>query len=399
MTDLQKLTYCGISDYFIKNNGVLIRDENDTLIFRADFITDNNFLVSPTISKKVLLVPHDDVIDDIYNHFRLPVILITSDGVMIVVVTGKEGDAGDYVQSVCIMMRSLDMGETFSTPEIIIDNNHIDPASRVHADMLLEDKVTGDIFLFGYTADSHIQGPVIGVDISADYINDIFYIKSTDKGVTWSEKVSLKTLLMTDALSNAFQASSSTVGLQLQDGTLVVSLYDVRKVDNLNVAGDDWSMRSIIIYSPDHGDTWIRTNELPAISNEATLQVYENEIYITARQYLVNAKRQFKTSDLGLTWNVGKGDNKLLGFQTQTGSLKVKNTYLYTCPASVTDRSLATLHITKNMRDFTKFLLIDAESIMGYTCLAAYENKLFLIYEKSDGIWLVDLSEYLKYID
>ncbi|MDY0084190.1 MAG: sialidase family protein [Ignavibacteriaceae bacterium] len=399
MTELQRIEYCKISDYFIKENGVLLKDVNNSRIFKTDFISANNFLVEPVINKVRVAEPHVTVIESIYNHFRGPCVAITNNGVMICIFGAKTDGSGDFQPAVGAISRSFDMGLTFETPTMLVDNNHVDERSRAGCDQLLLDKVTNRLFAFGGSVDNHIEGPIMGVTLDPPYIWDIFYIYSDDDGATWSDKVSLKPVLMTDPLSNAFQNGASSVGIQLDDGTLVLTVYDIRQSDNLALTGNDWSMRTAMVYSTDHGDTWHRSTDLPSITNEATQDYVDGEIYITARQYTPPSKRIFKTSDFGETWVTSRGDNKLAGFQTQTSSLKVKNTHLFCCPASLTDRTLLMIHTSKKLTDFMKFLMIDAEPIYGYSSIAHYQNRLFVFYEKWDGMWLADISDYLKYID
>jgi len=363
----------------------------------TDFITANNFLVSPTMDKFAVYERLVDFMDD-SAHFRIPFCEVDNDGVYITGTDVRHGTSADYTKTDSAIKLSND-GVTFGAGAKVILNNGIDAKSRVGSNIILNDKNTGRVYIFSHSVDNHTEEALSGVVLN-DLIWDFFYRYSDDNEVTWSNEVSLKSLL-SETGANLVLPGGSNKGIVLANGTLVVPIYEARQSTNQLETGTDWQVRGGFIYSTNGGTTWQRSNLIEAPISECSVIEYgPNKIMLIGRAF-VNTKYFYTTDDLGQTWTTATLNKTatLSGTPTQVGTHKLNKTFLVTCPDNEVDRSDITLFISKKFRGFIPFLLIDTDVTYGYTCMCtdAGETKLFLIYEKANYTYWVDLTDYLKY--
>jgi hypothetical protein len=387
--------YCLIDDYFIKENGVPIYDVNGDMTILTDFITTNNFLVSPTIDKFAVFERTVDFAADL-AHFRIPFCEVTNDGTFIAGTDIRHDTSSDFTKTDTGIKRSSD-GISFGVGAKVILNNEIDAKSRVGSCIILNNKNTGRIFIFSHSVDNHTEEAVTGVVIN-DLIWDFFYKYSDDNGVTWSNSISLKSLISSTG-ANLMMPGASNKGIVMANGTLVVPVYEGRHSTNQTEVGTDFQVMAGFISSTDNGTNWLKSNLIAAPISECSVIEYEpNKLMLIGRAYQ-NYKYFYTTDDLGQTWVAAKANKTttLSGTPTQIGTHKLPKTLLVTCPDNEVDRSDITLFISKKNRAFIPFLLIDTDATYGYTCMCSTADKLFLIYEKAIYTYWVDLTDYYKY--
>lgn len=373
------------------------RDENNDLILFSQFIADNNFLISPTLDIKTVFEHDVDFVAD-SAHFRIPFIDVTNAGTIIVGTDIRHGSSSDYNLIDIGIKRSTDDGKTFGAGIKVLSNNAIDAKSRKNNGSILVDRNTGRIFIFGTAVDSHTEEPVIGVTFDPALVWDFVYKYSDDDGLTWSDEISLKSLLT--AGSNLIVSGTSAKGITMSNGVLVMPVYEGRQSDNTTETGDDFIVKGKFFYSTDHGTTWQICASAPPVplSEHSILEYETGKLMMIGRAY-VNTKYIYTTDDMGATWVAHKGNKSysMTGTPTEVGTHKLSDTFIFTCPDNESDRSELTLFISKHCRAFKPFLLIDGAVTYGYSCIAGRGDNLYMIYEKNDGTHFIDLSAYVKY--
>lgn len=399
MTLDELYTYCKIKDMYATENGRLILDESGRPIFWNKFIEDNNFLVSPTLDSKLIFTPGTNF-TSVVGRFRIPYIEITNNGVIIAGTDVRYNTASDYTETDTGIRRSTDGGATWGPDVTLFANNGIDPKSRKHNGTILVDRTINRVFVFAFVIDNYTDEAITGLVLDPPLLWDLVYKYSDDDGATWSDEISLKALL-TDATANCFLGGSSNKGITMQDGTIVLPIYDGRQSDNTTASGDDWQMRSGIIYSTDHGATWTKSNLVAAPLNECScVEIEAGKLLLIARGIgdYQHIKGIFETEDMGETWTAHVGNAVLKGFECQIGTQYMANKKLVSFPIDLTERKDLRIQMTKYFRKFKQFLRIDSEAVYGYSSMAYYNNKLYMIYEKWDGTRFIDLSDYVKYL-
>lgn len=399
-TQFQHAEYCGIDDYFIQENGVPILDANGNLQFLTDFITANDFLTTPIISKSFVFEEGVDYAE-LSANFRIPFIEVTNAGTIIAGTDLRHLTSADFTKTDIIIKRSTDGGASWGASIMVLENNGIDVKSRKNNGSILVDRSTGRIFIFGEVIDSYCDTAVIGVVFDPPIVWDFVYKYSDDDGLTWSAEVSLKTLLTSGA--NVLAPGTSAKGLTMVDGTLVMPYYEGRQSDNTLETGTDWSVMAGIIYSTNRGTTWQKSATFPQIpcSEHSVLEYETGKLMFIGRAYL-NTKYIYTTNDMGATWvaHTGNKSSSLSGIPTEIGSHFLNGkTFLVTCPDNEVERSDITLFWSKKCRAFIPFLLIDTDLCYGYTCIAQNGVNLYMVYEKNVGTYFVNLTPYYKYLN
>lgn len=384
----------------------MYKDINGYPVTINKFISDNNLLDAPVLDSQLLFecgVSFPDAfpegIDE--SFFRIPFVETTNNGVIIVGSDIRYHTQNDFTKAHTGIKRSLDGGLTWEADQIIHTSNLIDTKSRKHNASTLVDRNTGRVFIFASVLDSYCENPgPIGEVFDPPALWDFVYKYSDDDGATWSEEISLKTTVY-DALTNLTFPGTSTAGITLSDGTLVLSIYDGRQNENTDDTGDDWYMRTGLIYSTDHGDTWIKTNLIETYLNESAIVEFDSGIVLIGRGNN-DGKKLFYTNDLGISWSAYYGNKYIQSYVCETGMIKFVSGSewrgIVSCPYNAIERSNGTIWLTKYWRKFKAFIQFEPNAFEGYSCLAQYDNHLYMVTEKTDGIWFYDLSEFTQYL-
>ncbi len=378
----------------------MYKDENGYPVLLSKFITDNNFLTSPTLDITTVL---DHGVNFVAQnaYFRIPFIDVTNNGVIIVGSDIRHDTASDYTMTDTGIIRSLDGGSTWGSDQMLFLNNGIAAKSRKHNPSILIDKNTNRVFIFVFVIDSYTDEANTGLVLDPPIIWDFVYKYSDDDGATWSDEISLKALL-TDLTANYYLSGSSTKGITLSDGTLIMPIYDGRQSNDLSEPGTDFQFRSGFIYSTDHGATWIKSTMVLAPTNECSvIDLQDGRLLLVCREY-GNNKRIFITEDMGVSWTPYIGDKYLAGYVCQISTHRFisgsKSRSLICFPTDLEARSNGKIFITNYFRRFREFLLVESGIYNGYTCFAQNGDKLYMVLEKDGDILFYDLNDYVQYL-
>ncbi|MEG0578752.1 MAG: sialidase family protein, partial [Niameybacter sp.] len=233
-------------------------------------------------------------------------------------------------------------------------------------------------------------------------MQDLVYAYSDDDGKTWSEEISLKKFY--DDACNLFLQGPGN-GIQLENGTLVIPIQRwVPPHTNIrSTAG--------IIYSTDHGATWHQSEtRIETYSSESSIVEYKpNEILISCRTPLTDARGFYTTSDLGTTWTPHTSNNTLYelgGCQSPLLKFTAPNQKEYCVYATPQhtgiswQRSKLTLMVTDDYIHWNTIAEVLHTSNDGYSCFT-YDNQaqaLYLLTEQKGDIVCHNLSCYLPAI-
>ncbi|MGC0251236.1 exo-alpha-sialidase [Pseudactinotalea sp. Z1748] len=220
-----------------------------------------------------------------------PTVERTQDGELLVVYYDSPGhaDADGRIS----MVRSTDDGETWSSPEVLIDSELDD------RDPSLIETSDGTLLMNFFRTDWHSDpAEIVGT----------FVTKSEDGGDTWSEPVLVETEMSgeSDILDGPYQtgwAGTSDKILELDNGELLVPIY--------GTVPDDPDRRASVVRSTDGGETWPIENEssVPhdpgwSLNEPALTQARDGEVTMMIRTHHGDGAAYVTTSDdRGLTWS------------------------------------------------------------------------------------------------
>lgn len=331
------------------------------------------------------------------NSFRIPFLATTKKGTLIAGGDVRYVDHTDFNNIDICIARSEDGGKSWIDKQVIIKNNGVMEHSRKMDGCIVVDYNTGRIFVFALSVDLHHH-----LDTNNNEKQSFVYVYSDDDGKTWSNEISLRDFY--DDESILFLQGPGN-GIQLKDGTLVVPVQ--RWVENIHKHRSFAS----IIYSKDGGETWQKAKSFIDVytSESSVIEYKDNEIIISCRSPLTNARGFYKTTNLGETWEEYECHNTMLEFggcQSPLYKFKAPNGKDYFLHMAVQqydslwERNKLTLFVSEDCINWNKVSEIVHNSNHGYSCITYSEERqqLYVLVEYEDALHFYNITCFLPNI-
>ena len=122
-----------------------------------------------------------------HKSYRIPAIIALKNKEILAFAEGRVNNSGDFGDINIVMKRSADKGKTWSPVKVLVNYASLqagNPAPVV--DMLDPEHPQGVVYLFYNTGNIH-EGEVR----KGNGLREVWYIKSTDQGNSWSEAVNI----------------------------------------------------------------------------------------------------------------------------------------------------------------------------------------------------------------
>lgn len=230
--------------------------------------------------------------DDNVNSYRIPSIVTTTDGTLLVFCEARRESWKDKSRTDIVLKRSTDDGKTWSTMQDLTQGTtgaYMDPTPIV-------DAITGRVFLFAtfWPTNDHS-----GIQ------NKAFLLTSDDHGKTWTTPKDITSnLLAKGSTPNGFGPGS---GLQMQG-----DIYKDRLILPMRVSdAKGKNTRDVTVYSNDHGATWCLGNNSDANNEFQIAESPHNTLIYNAR--ISNGRLISRSTDGGITWTKAVKDTYLPG--------------------------------------------------------------------------------------
>ena len=265
---------------------------------------------------------------DRYHTFRIPGMIVTQDGSILVFAEGRRGDGSDPRRDEnapidLVMRRSIDNGHTWQ--EMVI----IDSGFRPNGDLVdfgdptpVLDATTGTVFLFyGQLPDIAPTNLAYGQSPHPKDSNHIVWSRSSsDNGKTWSDRSQVlypdEPEKTSDGLywRQAEPGPGSGIQLQWQDenglpnGRLIIPA----KRAGSRTAEGPVTVEPFVYYSDDHGKSWQVGNVTPGpdANEDEVVELIDGRLLLDARQIRPgNFRRRHLSTDGGVTWASDNPDN------------------------------------------------------------------------------------------
>lgn len=198
----------------------------------------------------------------------------------------RSGDASDHRCPHHIQMRrSTDGGRSFSEDICLI------PSGGVHCwtnPIPVYDPAINRLFLF--YSDNH-----------ENVKTDNFLIYSDDEGITWSTPRKINGILEEPEHSPPFHLAGPGHGIQLRSGRLIMPFWHRFKGTEVPLEERGYCMS--ILYSDDHGQSWIRTGltGFEHFCNESGVAETDSDLVRIIR-VMENATYISRSADGGISW-------------------------------------------------------------------------------------------------
>lgn len=362
---------------------------------------------TPVLRMGIALRQHGQ---DGVNTTRIPGLTTTTHGTLIAIYDARHEMSRDLQGDIDICYnRSTDGGRTWTPIQTAINmgtwGNLPKRYNGVSDGSVTCDTVTGDLYICGVwmhgVLDSKTgkwieglnekstiwnhqwleRGSQPGYDVKQS--SQFLMVKSTDDGITWSTPFNLTRQLKPKNFW--LFAPAPGAGITMKDGTIVIP------AQGRNETGQQIST---LIYSKDHGNSWIAGNVSTTGTNENMIvQLRDSSLMLNARVFNNRGKESGNgravaiTKDLGKTWKEHATSHHALIEPACQASLLQHNGILYFFnPNDKHSRIKHTLKVSfddGNTWPESYWIEMDAKSGAGYSCMTVWNDELCILYEGS----------------
>ncbi len=302
-----------------------------------------------------------------YN-YRIPGIIVSLKGTLIAYGEQRNG-ISDWAVSNIVQRRSEDNGQTWSSEQIIVkgENTQVTINNPV---MISDDNKLILVYCVNYGLKTKNGG--------------IYERESTDDGITWSEP---REILKDTNEFNVF-ATGPGHGIKCTNGRLIIPCWMVKKSENQNEKSHHPGT-VCTIYSDDHGNTWIKGENVPQGNvidpNESTIiELKDGYLLLNIRNQSETKCRAVSKSNSGIdNWSLAQLDTSLIDPVCFASAAKFKNKILFVNCNSRVKREKLSVQLFDN--SFSKSILtklIKEEG--GYADIATDNKLIYLLHEKRE---------------
>jgi sialidase-1 len=315
---------------------------------------------------------------DGYHTYRIPALIVSAKGTVLAFCEGRRNSRSDTGDIDLLLKRSLDGGRTWQPTQVIAD----DGPHTMGNPCPVVDRTTGTIWLPMTRNHGEDAQPQIQSGTSRES-RTVWMSHSDDDGATWNKPVEITSAVKEPNWS--WYATGPACGIQLASGRLLIPC-------DHRVLGTP-ILRSHVIYSDDHGQTWKLGGVLGDKTNECqAIERGDGSLLINMRSYHGERCRAVATSnDGGLTWSDATLDRTLIDPVCQGSIVRVAEAgndndavTLFSNAAS-TKRERMTVRLSRDDGRTWPHARVLHSGPSAYSCLAALPGGLIgCLYERGE---------------
>lgn len=186
-----------------------------------------------------------------YTNYRIPGMVVTNQDTVIMYYEARMS-ASDWGNMDILAFRSTDGGETFGEPIMLAAGAEI--GATMNNPIIIVGNDENNTLHFLYCVEYGVCKQCNDSATSAcPHGPGVFYRKSIDDGLTWSDPVNISDSTNPD-MHNVI-ATGPGHGIALSDGTLIATVWLVKKSDNSSLTSHHPG-NVATLYSKDNGNTW-----------------------------------------------------------------------------------------------------------------------------------------------
>ena len=306
-----------------------------------------------------------------YHTYRLPVLVVSNRGTLLLFCDGRKNDAGDIGKIDPALKRSLDGGKTWGKLQVLQTDKG--PRTKIGNPSAFVDRHTGHVHL-----------------IFCWNLTRAYAITSTDDGATFGKPVEITETFKQFAYDWKYFATGHCHGIQLRDGRLVVPIF----LNNVPRGQESkGKLQAGVIYSDDHGKTY-QAGGLVAffhqLNESSVFEASDGSLCLNMRARGLGHRVVARSSDGGRTWTEPKIDKTLPCPTCQASTLSLpskhgKSRVLFSNPATQTSRSHLTVRLSYDDGKSWPVAREITRGPAGYSDLAvAGDGTIYVAYENGE---------------
>ena len=242
-----------------------------------------------------------------YHNYRIPSLLLSEKGTVLAVMEGREDMNSDHAKNDLVLKRSMDLGETWTSPSVIAE-----AGDNVTMNPVMVQATDGTILLvyIYFPEKRHSSNRAHGVTqvdpgIEGSTIEKIYVIRSNDEGETWSHPEDI-THVAKSSENTIVAISGPGVGVTLTRGKYVGRVI-IPMSETTQVANGKSSF-NYALYSDDNGKSWTHGESCPASIEGASggdevqmIELEDGSVFTSIRS--VGHKLVSQSKDGGHSWS------------------------------------------------------------------------------------------------
>ncbi len=275
--------------------------------------------------------------------YRIPSLFATSRGTLLAFAEARHQSTSDTGDIDLVLKRSRDGGKTWSEMQTVWD----DGPNVCGNPCPVQDRDTGTIWLLLTWNDGRDKESEIIAQTSRDS-RRVFVCRSDDDGVSWSKPTDI-----TEKVKRpnwAWYATGPGAGIQIEHGPHRGRL--VIPCDHIIAKSEKFY--SHVIYSDDHGQTWILGGATPKdkVNECEVVEIADGRLLLNMRNYEKErpSRQVAQSDDGGQTWTNQRHDDALIEPTCQASIRRLSwpegdtpGVILFANPASTTQRQRMTV--------------------------------------------------------
>lgn len=326
--------------------------------------------------------------DKEYTKYRIPAIIVTQKGTLLIFCEGRAGDGGDSGDIDLLVKRSGDNGKSWSEQSIVWD----DGGNTCGNPCPVIDQETGRIILM-MTWNSGAYGEHKAIRKEVVDTRRPFMCYSDDDGLTWSEALDLTATCKNPDWE--WYATGPGVGIQLKSekykNRIVIPANHSYSATNEHekVTKTGYGFGSHVLLSDDGGSNWqMSTAITPGCNESQVVELSDGRLMINMRSYnQMNCRAISYSEDGGETWSEIVHAYQLVEPVCQAsiieyGQYNGKKMFLFSNPAALEDRVCMTIKASFDESKTWSNAKLIAGNKAEYSCLTVLpDGNIGILYE------------------
>jgi sialidase-1 len=316
--------------------------------------------------------------------YRIPAIVVSNKGTLVAFCENRMRNNPVPHDIDIVVKRSFDNGVTWTKTQVAIGDDG-EKVIVIGNPCPVVDRCTGTIWLpYNRHDAAHIRNP--------------FITHSTDDGATWAEAVEI-TAIVKPAEWTKWYAFGPGVGIQLEKGPHVGRL--VIPSNHERPAGKEIPH---IVYSDDHGKTWVLGGSTPDTGANETqaVELVNGDILMIGRPTgNIGCQLVTTSSDSGKTWTQMKAHKDLVAPTCQSSVCRFttadkhgKNRILFSNPSSTSDRVDMVIRLSYDEGKTWPVSRLLHKGSAAYSCLVVFPDRTIGCLYESGGYKKIVLARF-----